>query len=164
MDLVVLAGLQGSGKTTFFRARFAATHAHVSRDLFPNARDPRARQRALVEEAARAGRSVVVDNTHARREDRAELVALARALGMRPVLYWFAPDVRGSLARNARRSGRGRVPAVAVLATAKRLAPPDPAEGFAEAHEVRATADGAFEVSSRPDLAVGAGITGPHAP
>ena len=125
MDLVVLAGLQGSGKSTFFGARFAATHAHVSRDRFPSARDPRARQRALVEESARAGRSVVVDNTNVRREDRAELVALARALGLRPVLYWFPPDVRASLARNARRDGRARVPAVAVLATARRLAPPD---------------------------------------
>jgi predicted kinase len=152
VDLVVLAGLQGSGKTTFFHARFGATHAHVSRDRFPNARDPGRRQRALVEEAARQGRPVVVDNTNARREDRAALVGLARELGMRPVLYWFPPDVRASLARNAGRSGRGRVPAVAVLATAKRLAAPEPSEGFEEVHEVRATADGAFEVTSRPDL------------
>jgi predicted kinase len=152
VDLVVLSGLQGAGKSTFFGARFAATHAHVSRDLFPSARDPRHRQRALVEEAARAGRSVVVDNTNARREDRVELVALARALGMRPVLYWFPPDVPAAIARNARRTGRARVPVVAVLATAKRLAAPDRSEGFDEAHEVRATPDGAFEVTPRPDL------------
>ena len=41
---------------------------------------------------------------------------------------------------------------VGPLGLAKRLAPPEPSEGFAEAHEVRATADGAFEVSARPDL------------
>ena len=149
----MLAGLQGSGKTTFFGARFAATHAHVSRDRFPGAREPRARQRSLVEQAAREGRPVVVDNTNARREDRVELVALASALGLRPVLYWFPPDVRASLARNALRAGRARVPPVAVLATAKRLEPPEPAEGFAAVYEVRATADGAFEVTPRPDLA-----------
>jgi predicted kinase len=152
VDLVVLSGLQGAGKTTFFHARFGATHAHVSRDRLPGARDPRRRERALVEEAARRGRSAVVDDTNARREDRAALVALARELGMRPVLYWFPPDVRASLARNAGRSGRARVPAVAVLATARRLAPPAPPEGFAEVHEVRATPDGAFEVTARPDL------------
>ncbi len=152
MDLVVLSGLQGSGKSTFFGARFAATHAHVSRDRFPNARDPHTRQRALVEEAARTGRSVVVDNTNARREDRTALVGLARALGMRPVLYWFPPDVRASLARNVRRAGRARVPDVAVHATARRLAVPEPTEGFEEVHEVRATPDGAFEVVPRPDL------------
>jgi predicted kinase len=153
MDLVVLAGLQGSGKSTFYAARFAESHAHVSRDRFPSARDPGARQERLVREAARAGRAVVVDNTHARREDRAGLVALARALGMRPVLYWFAPDVKASLARNAARAGKARVPDVAIHATRKRLAPPDRAEGFAAVYEVSATPEGGFTVVPRPDLA-----------
>jgi predicted kinase len=152
VDLVVLSGLQGAGKTTFFHARFGATHAHVSRDRFPGARDPGRRQRTLVEEAARAGRPVVVDNTNARREDRAALALLARELGLRPVLYWFPPDVRASIARNAGRSGRARVPVVAVLATAKRLAAPDAAEGFAAVFEVRPTPEGGFEVTARPDL------------
>jgi predicted kinase len=155
MDLVVLAGLQGSGKSTFYFARFAETHAHVSRDLFPGARHPRARQRTLVEAAARRGRSVVIDDTNARREDRAELVLLARTLGMRPVLYWFPPDLAASLARNAARTGRARVPAVAIHATRRRLAPPDRSEGFAAAYEVAATAEGGFEVAPRPDLAAG---------
>jgi predicted kinase len=155
MDLVVLAGLQGSGKSTFYFARFADTHAHVSRDLFPNARDSLRRQEQLVSEAARAGRSVVVDNTNARREDRTALVLLARSLGMRPVLYWFPPDVKGSLARNAARSGRGRVPAVAIHATRRRLAEPDRSEGFAAAYEVSPTAEGGFTVVPRPDLADG---------
>lgn len=155
MDLVVLAGVQGAGKSTFYFARFADTHAHVSRDHFPNARDPLRRQETLVAEAARAGRPVVVDNTNARREDRARLVALARSLGMRPVLYWFPPDVRASLARNAARAGKARVPAVAIHATLKRLAPPDRAEGFAAVYEVSPTAEGGFSVLARPELAGG---------
>ncbi|HEY6006221.1 MAG TPA: ATP-binding protein [Anaeromyxobacter sp.] len=155
MDLVVLAGLQGSGKSTFYHARFADTHAHVSRDLFPNARDPLRRQEALVSEAARAGRSVVVDNTNARREDRTALVLLARSLGMRPVLYWFPPDVKGSLARNAGRTGKARVPALAIHATRRRLAPPDRSEGFARVYEVSATPEGGFTVAPRPDLSAG---------
>lgn len=152
MDLVVLAGLQGAGKSTFFAARFAATHAHVSRDRFPSARDKAARQRALVEAAARAGRSVVVDNTNVRRDDRGALVALARGLGLRPVLYWFPPDVPASLARNAGRPGRARVPPVAIHATRKRLEPPDASEGFDAAYEVRATPEGGFVVTPRPEL------------
>jgi predicted kinase len=157
VDLVVLSGLQGSGKSTFFAARFAETHAHVSRDRFPSARDKDARQRSLVEAAARAGRSVVVDNTSVRRADRAALVALARSLGLRPVLYWFAPDVRASLARNATRAGKARVPAVAIHAARKRLEPPDASEGFAAAWEVTATPEGGFVVRERPDL-VGSGV------
>lgn len=154
VDLVVLCGLQGSGKSTFFDARFAATHAHVSQDRFPSARDPVARRRALVEEAARAGVSAVVDDTNLTRERRTALVALARELGMRPVLYWFPPDVRGSLARNAGRTGRARVPNVAIFAARKRLAAPEASEGFAAAFEVTPTPEGAFLVAPRPDLAV----------
>jgi predicted kinase len=156
-DLVVLAGLQGSGKSSFYRARFAATHAHVSKDLFRNARDKRRRQRELVTAAARAGVPAAIDDTNPRREDRAVLVELARELGMRPVLYWFPPDVRASLARNAERTGREQVPRVAIFATAKRLEPPDPAEGFEAVHEVRAAPEGAFLVTARPELAWTAG-------
>jgi predicted kinase len=146
MDLVVLSGLQGAGKTTFYRARFAETHAHVSRDLFRNDPAPSRRQRQLVQQAAREGRSVVVDNTSVRRADRAELVALARALGLRPVLYWFPLDPEASIARNAGREGKARVPVVAILATLKRAEPPAPDEGFDEVFEVRAREGGGFDV------------------
>lgn len=153
VDLVVLCGLQGAGKSTFFGARFAASHAHVSQDRFPGARDPTARRRALVEAAGRAGLPAVVDDTNVSRARRVELVALARALGMRAVLYWFPPDVQGSLARNRGREGKARVPDVAIFAARKRLVPPDAAEGFDLAFEVTATPEGAFLVVARPDLA-----------
>ncbi len=142
MELVVLVGLQGSGKTTFFGARYAATHAHVSQDLCPAARDRDARQQALVAAAAARGRSAVVDNTNARREDRAPLVALARRLGMRAVCCYFPPDVRASLARNAAREGKARVPPVAIHATRSRLAPPTWDEGWDERYEVRSEGGG----------------------
>ncbi len=150
VDLVILSGLQGAGKTSFYRARFAATHAHVSRDLFRNNPNPSRRQRRLIEEAAAAGRSVVVDNTSVRRVDRVELVAIARALGLRPVLYWFPPDAKASIARNAGREGKARVPVVAILATLKRAEPPAPDEGFDEVHSVRIAPGGEFAVDAAP--------------
>ena len=55
MEVVILVGLPGSGKTSFFQSRFAASHAHVSKDLLPNARDKGARQIAqdkVVDKAA----------------------------------------------------------------------------------------------------------------
>src|SRR5207248_10271594 len=73
VELVLLGGLQASGKSSFSRARVAGTHEHVSRDNFPNNRNPARRQAVLVEEALRAGRSVVVDNTNPTPEDRPPL-------------------------------------------------------------------------------------------
>jgi hypothetical protein len=60
-ECVILIGLPGAGKTTFFRERFAATHDHVSKDLLRNTRYPSRRQPQLLEASLAAGRPVVVD-------------------------------------------------------------------------------------------------------
>jgi len=148
MELVILVGLPGAGKTAFFHSRFAATHAHVSKDRMPRARDRGARQLALIEEALRAGRSVVVDNTSPRASDRAPLIAAAQRHGAQVVGY-FLDTARGEcLQRNRLREGRARVPDVAVHVAAARLEPPRREEGFDELFTVRA-AGGAFEVEPR---------------
>ena len=147
MELVVFVGLQASGKSTFFRGRFAATHEHVSKDLFRNNRNRNRRQGQLVEAALRAGRPVVVDNTNPTVGDRRPLVELGRWFGARIVGYHFDSNVRDCLARNARREGRARVPDVAVFATAKRLVPPSHDEGFDELYRVRPEGDG-FKVTA----------------
>lgn len=75
-ELVIFTGLQASGKTSFYRDRFAATHAHVSKDLWPNGRKKEDRQRQLIAEHLRARRSVVVDNTNPAVTDRQPLIAI----------------------------------------------------------------------------------------
>jgi len=146
---VILVGLPGSGKSSLVRARFAGTHDHVSKDLMTTVRDKGGRQVALVEEALRAGRSVVVDNTNPRVVDRAPLVAAARRHGARVIAYLLETTRGECLARNRQREGRARVPDVAVHVAASRLQPPTREEGFDEVFAVRA-AGGTFEVSPRP--------------
>jgi len=144
MELVILIGLPGAGKTTFYQERFAATHEHVSMDLLRNNRQPARRQLQVIEDALAAGRSVVVDNTNPTVEGRAELIAPARQFGATVIGYAFAPDVAASLARNRARDGRARVPDVAIYATRKRLEPPTYAEGYDRLYAVRIAGDGAF--------------------
>lgn len=144
-ELAILVGLQGSGKSSFYRARLAATHDHVSKDLMPNVRRRGERQLVLVDAALAAGRSVAVDNTNPSRADRAALLALGRARGARVVVYVMETPVRESLARNRTREGRQRVPDVAVLSTARRLERPTREEGYDAIFEVHARGGG-FEV------------------
>lgn len=149
MELVLLVGLQGAGKSSFYRERFAGTHVHVSKDLWPNARRREARQRRLIGEALGAGRSVVVDNTNAGAEDRAPLIAIGRAHGARVVGYAFESQLEDCLARNAGRQGRARVPEVALYATRRRLQWLRHEEGFDALYYVRLRPEGGFEVSEQ---------------
>ena len=143
-ECVVFVGLQAAGKTTFFTRRFASTHEHISRDNFPNARQPASRQGRLIERALASGRSVVIDNTNPTPADRAPIIASARLYGARIIAYYFEPDTRESVGRNRGREGKARVPDVAIFATAKRLVAPTCSEGFDEVYAVRADANGDF--------------------
>jgi predicted kinase len=146
MDLVIFVGLQASGKSTFFRERFAATHAHVSKDLFRNNKNPNRRQTQLIEATLEQGSSVVVDNTNPTVEDRLTLIELGREFGARIIGYYFESEVRRCIGRNRRRLGKERVPDVAIFATAKKLVAPSYSEGFDELFRVHITEGSAFEV------------------
>ena len=129
-ECVILIGLPASGKTTFYRERFAGTHAHVSKDLLRNARRPSRRQEQLMADALSGGRPVVVDDTNASVEVRARVIALARAHGAVVTGYYFPIKAADALRRNRVRQGRERVPDVAIFAISKRLEPPSREEGF----------------------------------
>ena len=153
MELVIFVGLQASGKSTFYRARFAATHDLVSKDLLRRSkhRNKERKQEELIVAALAAGRSVVVDNTNPTAEERAPLIALGRAYGATVAGYYVESRVGASLERNRGREGRARVPDVAIFATAKRLRPPSYTEGFDRLYRVRVAGDGLFEVADWAD-------------
>jgi predicted kinase len=146
VELVVFVGLQASGKSSFFRERFATTHEHVSKDLFRNNKNRNRRQAHLIEGALRAGSSVVVDNTNPTVEDRRPLIQVGREFGAEIAGYYFDSTVRQCVERNRRRAGKAQVPDVAIYATAKRLERPSYSEGFDELFRVRLTDDSGFEV------------------
>jgi len=144
---VILIGLPASGKSTFFRERFAATHDHVSKDLLRNNRQPQRRQDQLIAESLASGRSVVVDNTNPSAAVRAPVIALARKHGAEVVGYFFATEAGDALRRNRARDGRERVPDVAIFTARKRLEPPTMTEGFDRLFSVRMNeAERTFEV------------------
>jgi hypothetical protein len=149
-ELAILVGLTGSGKTSFLHARFATTHVHVSLDRLRHRRDRQSRQRDLIAQALAAGRSVVVDNVHASRADRAPLIELGRHHGASVTAWVLETTVAECVRRNRGRSGRARIPDVGIFAAAKRLEAPALDEGFDTVHRVRAEA-GRFDVGEDTD-------------
>ena len=146
-ECVVFVGLPASGKTTFFQRRFAATHVHVSKDLWSKSVDKNARQARELRAALAAGRPVVVDNTSPAPADRAAVIAAARQYGARVIGFYFAAPTREAIGRNRGRQGAARVPDVAIFTTAKRMVVPDKAEGFDELYRVTILPDGEYEVT-----------------
>jgi predicted kinase len=146
MEIVILTGLQASGKSTFFRIYFAATHEHISKDQMRNNKHRGRTQAQLIEEALQKGHSVVIDNTNPTVEVREPLIRLGRMYDAEITGYYFESQVRQCLERNRLREGKARVPDVAIYVTAKKLVRPSYNEGFDKLFSVRITGDSTFEI------------------
>jgi predicted kinase len=147
MEMIILIGLQASGKSTFYRTHFAATHEHVSKDLLRESKNKNKKQKQaeLIERAFQEQRSVVVDNTNATILDRLPLIDLGRRYGAKIIGYYFQPDVLSSRKRNIQRTGKAQVPDVAIFITAHKFTPPSYAEGFDTLYYVRIAEDSTVE-------------------
>jgi predicted kinase len=139
-ECVILIGIPGAGKSTFYRQRFPS-HEHISKDTLPNSGNKQARQDAALRRALGAGRSVVVDNTNVSPAERAAVIAIARELDARVVGYYIEATTREAVARNELRTGRAKVPKVAIFTCVKRLVQPSLDEGFDELHTINPSAE-----------------------
>lgn len=143
MHAVLLAGIQGAGKSTFFRERFEATHVRLNRDMLKTAH----RESILLHACLAAQQPFVVDNTNPTVKQRARYRALALAAGFKVELYYFDVSLDAALARNAGRSEAHRVPDVAVRGTLAKLEPPKLDPGWAATYVVRLDPSGGHTVS-----------------
>ena len=146
-DCVIFVGLPASGKTTFYHQRFAATHRHISKDLWPTSAQKDSRQARDIRAALTKGEPVAVDNTSPAVADRLAIISIARELGARVIGYYFSATTREAVGRNRGREGSARVPDVAIFTKAKRMVVPTRAEGFDELYCVAIAADGSFDVT-----------------
>lgn len=138
---VLLVGIPATGKSSFFKERFADTHVRVNRDMLRTAH----REKVLFEACLSAGISHVVDKTLVTRAERKLVVEAAKRAGFRVEGYFFESRRADALARNATRSGDARVPDAAILGMSAKLEVPSLDEGF-DALSFVALRDGGFVV------------------
>ncbi|GAB3549441.1 hypothetical protein GCM10027343_31190 [Noviherbaspirillum agri] len=144
MEAVIFIGIQGSGKSTFYRERFFDSHIRINLDMLKT----RHRARLLVDACVRAQQRFVVDNTNVLRIERAEYIARAREGGFLVQGYFFEPVVERALAWNQQRHGKAVVPVRGVLGTLKRLERPLLQEGFDYLYRVQVDPAGRFMVEA----------------
>lgn len=143
MEAIIFIGIQGTGKSSFYRERFFHTHVRVNADMLKT----KHRLRVLLKACLEARQPFVLDNTNVTRETRSEAIVQAKAAGFRVVGYYFRSDIASALARNNERVGAARIPEVGVLGTYKLLELPAFEEGFDALHYVRIDDDGKFQVA-----------------
>ena len=144
MEAILFIGIQGAGKSSFFKERFFDTHVRINLDMLRT----RQREEILLNACLRSGQPFVVDNTNPLPADRSRYLGPARAAGFRTVAYFFNAALRDAMRRNSLRPGKQKIPAPAVAGTFKKLVPPTAAEGFDEIYTVELTPDRGFVVSA----------------
>lgn len=126
-EAIIFIGLQGAGKTTYYKSVLAPTHALLSLDV------QKTKALGMLLDACIAeGRSFAVDNTNATRAARAPYIRKAREAGYRVIACYFDVPTRTAIGRNNHRTDKRPIPVAAILKTAKQMETPTEAEGFDE--------------------------------
>ena len=133
MDAIVFVGLQGAGKSSFYKERFFASHVRISLDLLKT----RHRENRMIEVCLGTDQRFVIDNTNPTKADGLKYIESAKKAGYAIVGYYFQSKVEDCLRRNAERPETERVPDVAILSAAKKLELPSRDEGFDQLSYVR---------------------------
>ncbi len=128
MQAVIFCGIQGTGKTTFYKEKFFKTHVRISMDQL----NTRNKERRFIETCIQTSQPFVVDNTNPSKEERATYIALAKANKFKVTGYYFQSKLADALERNMHRKGKENIPEVGVRGTYNRLVLPRLQEGFDE--------------------------------
>lgn len=139
--MVILMGLQGSGKSTFFAREFADKgFEHISLDMLKTRR----KEAEVLQDCIDNNKDCVIDNTNPTKADRSRYIVPGKHSDFRVVGYFLQSKLGDSLERNERRERK--VPKKGILATFNKIEMPSLQEGFDELNFVRIE-NGEFKIS-----------------
>jgi predicted kinase len=132
MEAVIFVGIQGSGKSTFFKNKFFDSHIRINLDMLRT----RNREKILFEACLEAKQKIVLDNTNLTREEREKYIVTAKSYGFKIVAYYFQTNLERAIEQNNQRIGKAKIPEKGLLGAFKKLQIPNFAEGFDELYYV----------------------------
>ena len=139
--MVILMGLQGSGKSTFFAREFADKgFEHISLDMLKTRR----KEAEVLQYCIDNNKDCVIDNTNPTKADRSRYIVPGKHSDFRVVGYFLQSKLADCLERNERRERK--VPKKGILATFNKIEMPSLQEGFDELNFV-CIENGEFKIS-----------------
>ncbi len=147
MEAVIFIGIQGSGKSTFFKQRFFDTHIRINLDMLRT----KHREKLLFEACLKGKQNFVIDKTNLTREEREKYIFKAKSFGFKVVGYYFQTNLEKAIERNNQRTGKAKIPEKGLLGSFKRLQIPTFDEGFDELFYVSITDENQFVVEDWKD-------------
>ena len=115
--IVILMGLQASGKTTFYKKYLSQKLVHVNLDTLKS----RKKESETFNDCIRKQTSFAVDNTNPSREDRARYIIPAKNAVYNVIGCFFQSKIKDCIQRNALREGKACVPELAIASTSNKL-------------------------------------------
>lgn len=147
MEAVIFIGIQGAGKSSFYRKHFFNTHIRINLDMLKT----RHREKIFLQACLEAKQRFVVDNTNPTVEDRKRYITPAKEKRLQIIGYYFPPDLEGCKKRNIQRSKKQVIPLVGILSTYKKLQIPTFREGFDTLYTVKITPNYSFCIEEWKD-------------
>lgn len=147
MEAVIFVGVQGAGKSSFYKARFFNSHVRINLDMLKT----RYRETLLLRACIESKQPFVIDNTNVLAAERAIYIAAAKSAGFAVTGFYFGTRLNDALLTNQTRPELERVPEKGLLGTYKKLQIPQRSEGFDNLFYVTRGESGEFVVKEWAD-------------
>lgn len=117
MEAIIFVGIQGSGKSTFYKEKFFNSHVRISNDLLKT----RNREKLFIEACISNSQKFVIDNTNPTIEDRQKYIQRLKETNYKVIGYYFESKIKDCLERNNQRSEKEIIPEKVILGTYNKL-------------------------------------------
>ena len=132
--MVIMMGLQGSGKSTFCAAHYS-NYTRINLDTLRT----RKKERDALLLALNRKENIIIDNTNPSKDDRKKYIQAGRAQKYKIIGCFMQSRLQDCIDRNNARTGKAKIPEIAITCTLDKLELPCYAEGFDELYYVEIT-------------------------
>lgn len=131
MEVIILIGLQASGKSTFFRAKFKDSHTIISNDLLK-----RNGEWDLINSCLETNKDMVIDNTNYSIEKRKAYIDKVKPHHYKIIGYYFKMNFARSIKWNKEREKSKIIPYKGIYMIYKKMEIPTLSEGYDELYSI----------------------------